>query len=153
MKGTLVAGLIALSALAVLLPGDEAVARGSRAGLQFVGKWHVTLDTPLGEIPATVGLQPNGKGKLWIEDGGMLNVVHQTVDTWISWTVELPAVQSPDGNAHTIIGRGTLGDVPGEFSGDLVIVTGVEDAESPVGYETHVGTFKASRGGGKGGIR
>ncbi|HEU4394076.1 MAG TPA: hypothetical protein VFS92_00810 [Planctomycetota bacterium] len=145
MKGSIVvAGIVALAALAALFPAD-ATARNTRADFEFGGKWHVTLDTPLGEIPVTVSLQPNGKGKLWLQGGGTVPVVHQTVDTWISWAIELPAVQSPDGNAHTIIGRGMLGEEPGAFSGEVIIVTAIKDAESRIGYETHVGTFDATR--------
>ena len=151
MKGyVVVAGIVALSALAAFFPSDAA-AKNSRADFEFGGKWDVTLHTPLGDIPVTVGLQPNGKGKLWLNsgDGGRvtLPVVHQFSGDWISWTVELPAVQAPDGNAHTIIGRGTLGEEEGMFSGDVIIITAIQDAESPVGYETHVGKFDADRKG------
>jgi hypothetical protein len=148
MRNLLAAGaLVALTAIAVLLPGDAAVAGKGRSDFAFgKGKWDVSLDTPLGIIPVTVSLQPNGKGKLWLQGGGHLPVVHQSTDTWISWTIELPAVQAPDGNAHTIIGRGTLGE-EGDLTGDVVIITAIKDAESPVGYETHVGTFSAARKG------
>ena len=150
MKASIVAvGIVALGALAALLPGD-ASARSLRSDFEFGGKWHVTLSTPLGEIPVTVGLQPNGKGTLWLQGGGKVPVVHQTVDTWISWTIELPAVQAPlDGNAHTIIGRGNLGDEPGTFAGEVIIVTAIKDAESRIGYETHLGTFEATRKAGR----
>jgi hypothetical protein len=145
MKGyVIVAGIVALTALATLFPADAA-ARNTRADFEFGGKWHVTLNTPLGEIPVTVSLQPNGKGKLWLQGGSTVPVVHQTVDTWISWTIELPAVQAPDGNGHTIIGRGMLGEEEGTFSGEVIIVTAIKDSESRIGYETHVGTFVATR--------
>jgi hypothetical protein len=138
----------ALAGALAFLPGDTAVAKSDRADFAFgKGKWEVTLSTPFGEVPLDVSLQPNGKGKLWLQGGGRpLPVVHQSGLDWISWTVELPAVQAPDGNGHTIIGRGTLAE-DGTVSGNLVIVTLVADAESAVGYETHTGTFAATKKG------
>ena len=138
----------ALAGTLAFLPGDTAVAKSDRADFAFgKGKWDVTLATPFGDVPVVVSLQPNGKGKLWLQGGGgTLPVVHQSGLDWISWTVELPAVQAPDGNGHTIIGRGTLAE-DGSVSGNLVIVTLVADDQSPVGYETHTGTFAAARKG------
>jgi len=148
MKNSLLAGaVVALSALACLLPGDEAVAGTDRSSFAFGGKWDVTLDTPLGMLDVTVKLQPNGKGKLWLPmGGGHVPVVHQFTDTMIAWTIELPAVQAPDANGHTILGRGTLAE-DGSISGNIIIVTLKQDAESPVGYETHTGSFAATRKG------
>jgi len=147
MKGTAFAvALVALAAAGLLLPGDAAEAKNKRSDFRFGGKWQVTLDTPLGEIPVVVGLQPNGKGKLWIQGEGHVPVVHQYEGNWISWTIELPAVQAPDDNGHTIIGRGVIGE-DGSLSGDVIIVTTIADQESPVGYETHVGKFSATRSG------
>src|SRR5690349_3907471 len=147
MKSILVLGaVLALAAVAALLPGDAALARSPRADFAFGGKWDVTLDTPLGQIPVVTSLQPNGKGTLWLQGGGKVPVVHQYADNWISWTIELPAVQAPDGNGHTIIGRGSIGE-DGSMSGNVIIVTTKADAESAVGYETHTGTFAATRKG------
>ncbi|HEU4394075.1 MAG TPA: hypothetical protein VFS92_00805 [Planctomycetota bacterium] len=133
-----------LAALAALLPGDaEAVA--ARADFDFRGKWNLELRTPVGDITGRVSLQPNGKGRIWLAPGRPLPIVHQYAPEWISWTLELPADQSPDGNAHTIIGRGSLRQENVMFSGEVVIVTAVQDLASPVGYETHTGSFAASR--------
>ena len=147
MRNLLAAGaLVALTAVAVLLPGDAAVA--GRSDFAFgKGKWDVTLETPFGTVPVTVSLQPNGKGKLWLPmGGGRVTVVHQYTADWISWTIELPAVQAPDQNGHTIIGRGTLME-DGTISGNVIIVTTKADETSPVGFETHTGTFAATRKG------
>jgi len=145
-KALLVPFLAVAASVAALLVGGAALAKSEKAGNPFKGKWDINLSTPFGEIPVTASLQPNGKGTLWLPEHGKVPIVHQETSEWISWTIELPAVQAPDGNAHTIIGRGTL-DEEGDMSGNLVIVTNVADAESPVGYETHVGTFAAPKRG------
>ena len=150
MRTTLAAAAIAaIAGIVAFSPAGEAVAGPGRSNFAFgKGKWDATLSTPFGDLDATLSLQPNGKGKVWLQgEGGPLNVVHQSGADWISWTVELPAVQAPDGNGHTIIGRGKLAE-DGSVSGNLVIVTLVEDSESAVGYETHTGTYASSRKGG-----
>lgn len=145
-RTVLLSALVALAAAAAFLTGGVALGRSEKAKDPFKGRWEITLDTPFGAIPVSVSLQPNGKGKIWLGKHEVLPVVHQEAENWISWTLELPAVQAPDGNAHTIIGRGTLGEA-GDMSGNLVIVTAIPDQESPVGYETHVGTFGATKRG------
>lgn len=146
MRKALVVSLLAVAVSAAALFTGAALAGSDKARNPFKGKWDVVLSTPVGEISATASLQPNGKGTLFLPGHGKVPIVHQETSEWISWTIELPAVQAPDGNAHTIIGRGTLGE-EGDMSGNLVIVTNVVDAESPVGYETHVGTFTAPKRG------
>ena len=146
MRKTLIASLlvVAVSAAALLI-GAVAEGKSPKANNPFKGKWDVVLTTPLGTWEVTTSLQPNGKGTLWLGQGSKVPVVHQETETWISWTIELPAVQAPDGNAHTIIGRGTLDESGETMSGNLVIVTAKDDAENPTGYETHVGTFSAPK--------
>jgi len=147
MRKALVVSFLAVAAAATaLLVGGSAFGRSPKADDPFKGKWEIVLSTPFGEVPVTTSLQPNGKGTAWLPDHVRLPVVHQETSDWISWTIELPAVQAPDGNAHTIIGRGTLGEA-GDMTGNLVIVTAIADAESPVGYQTHVGTFAAPKRG------
>ena len=88
-----VVAVSALAALAALLPGDaEAVA--ARADFDFRGKWNLELRTPVGDISGRVSLQPNGKGRVWLGPGRPLPLVHQYAPEWISWTLELPAVQT-----------------------------------------------------------
>jgi hypothetical protein len=145
----LAAALLLGFAAAMPVPScPDAVAKEESPEDEFKGKWEVTLFTPVGDIPVMVSLQPNGKGKLWLDRKTILPVVSQMDGNWISWTVELPAVQAPDGNAHTIIGRGSIQE-DGTMAGNLVIVTAKVDLESPVGFETHVGTFGAARKGRK----
>ena len=144
MRGSIaVAAVSALAALAALLPGDASAL--ARADFDFRGKWNLEIRSPVGDIAGRVSLQPNGKGRVWLAPGRPLPLVHQYAPEWISWTLELPAVQSPDGNAHTIIGRGSLREENVMFSGEVIIVTAVQDPASPLGYETLTGTFNATR--------
>ena len=144
-KTVLVSFLVAAASAAALLMGAVAQGKSEKATNPFKGKWDIVLSTPLGDIPVTASLQPNGKGTIWLSQGNKLPVVHQETDTWISWSFELPAVQAPDGNSHTLIGRGTLSEDGQEMSGNVVILTAILDAENPTGYETHVGTFAAPK--------
>lgn len=145
MNKFLVAAACTVVAVSAALFTGSALGKSKASDFMFKGKWDVTLFTPLGDFPAVVSLQPNGKGKLWLGDS-ILPVVHQSSGEWISWTVELPAVQAPDGNGHTITGRGIIGE-EGTVEGVLVILTTVQDNSSPVGFETHVGTFGADKKG------
>ncbi len=141
--------LLGISTAAGLFVGGSALGKSPKASDPFKGKWDVTLHTgQFGDIPVHVSLTPNMKGVVTLGDAGRLPVVHQETDTWISWTIELPAVQAPDSNAHTLIGRGTLnGD--GTMSGNLIIVTSTLDDTNPTGYQTLAGTFDATKRGAK----
>jgi hypothetical protein len=147
----LVSAIVVLAAATSFLVGGTALGKADAAAKTFKGKWDVTLATPFGDIPVMVSITPNGKGKAWLGTGqDVVNLVHQEwlteTTNGISWTMELPAVQSPNDQGHTIIGRGIIGE-DGTLSGNLVIVTLNTDVESPVGYETHVGTFAATKRG------
>jgi hypothetical protein len=89
------------------------------------GKWVATLTIPvLGSVPVDLIFKSNSRGTF--ESLDSLPLVYRELNSNFSATVEVPAESSPNGQAVTIVIRGTKTD-DNNFTGTLLLVLDAKD--------------------------
>jgi hypothetical protein len=106
------------------------------------GNWVFSMQTAIGSFPADVSFKPNGRGSIDFFDS--LPLVYREDGARFSTAVEVPAELSPNGQAMTIVFRGTKTSHT-QVSGQMLFISDIPDPTNPFGFLEISGTFTGER--------
>jgi hypothetical protein len=132
--------VIALAAVAAALAAAAVAFAAQGTGL--AGRWTFTVQTPTGTLPVPMQFKHNGEGTA--ELGQRLPLVYRQNGASFSISIEVPAEASPNGQAFTLVLRGTqTSDTTA--AGTALTITDVPDPTSSSGVVVVTGAFTAQR--------